>query len=404
MKNREYLNFDWNIALRQGAGDWCVPKFAKYINMPKNWNSAFLLQREQFESRSIFFPLNICKKNKNTTTSSRPRTVEVPKTFSVSHQKVPFIFFPRVPVGRVLPKTFDCFVLWVLYMHQTSAKSVAVGLEEYFTRKQCFHLHEYNRCVHETSTKSKEVQFPCHSIEAWLIARRCSLEGAIHRLLTLRGIMILLHNSLAVEVMLLVAIWSRRCEKAPVVRLKLARSSPDQSAVRTSSCPDGVTLWSLAALLKLMSNYHVQTNRKRKRKKSHTRHTAGLCNRVNGSSCFAIRSYDLKHRQSNLWCEVQPESEDCTSIKPHQRQNKAATAIPAQVKKKKNNNKKTKQQKKVRRGRRNRESNYESSKTRKSEERHWWLSRREHSNNLANRRSLPLFSFPISSLPHGYSE
>lgn len=59
--------------------------------------------------------------------------------------------------------------------------------------------------------------------------------------------------------MLLVAIWSRRCEKVPVVRLKLTRSSSDPGAVCTSRCPDGVTLWSSATLLKLMSNYHVQT-------------------------------------------------------------------------------------------------------------------------------------------------
>lgn len=93
----------------------------------------FLLPRKQFESRSIFFPPNFCKKKKKniiqsrwlwktdvmasttTTSSSRPNAVEpsvfLIKSFSLS-------FFPRVSVARVLFQTFDSFVLLILYMHQ----------------------------------------------------------------------------------------------------------------------------------------------------------------------------------------------------------------------------------------------------------------------------------------------
>lgn len=179
------------------------------------------------------------------------------------------------------------------------------------------------------SAKSREVQLPCRGIKAWLITRRCSLEGALHRLQTLRGIMILLHNSLAVEVILLAAIWSRQCEKVPVVRLKLTRPSSDPSAMWTSSCPDGVTLWSLATLLKLMSNYHVQTNWKKGATQDMWR-IVSSCERIISRSALSLKTQAV---DSVVWRAAR-KVKYCTWINVHQRQNKVVTVIPAWVKKK----------------------------------------------------------------------
>lgn len=116
MKNREYLNghFDRNIV----------------------WWLFFCFQESNLNEGRFCFPLRTFAKKKkkkfiqsqwlwktdvmaSTTTSSRPNAVEeaVPKTFSVSNQKL-FFIFPRVLVARVLFQTFDSFVLLILYMHQ----------------------------------------------------------------------------------------------------------------------------------------------------------------------------------------------------------------------------------------------------------------------------------------------